>query len=163
MVWVWRGCLGLLIAAYAGWLAWPFVQPLSTGASIPDAVASVTGEAARLGGLLPSLWLGSAALYLIAGVLTAARVGAAPGAYFLAFGGELIQRVLLQWTPGATISDTPARIAAAIQPLNLAVQPGPASLVALFAVGLLVVMTGAWRGHKGHALTRHWTQPPIYA
>lgn len=163
MVWVWRACLGLLIATYGGWLVWPLIQPLTAGGSMPDAIAAVTGEAARLGGLLPSLWLGSAVLYLIAGVLTAARVDAAPGAYFLAFGGEVIQRVLLQWTPGATITDTPARVAATLQPLIPALEPGPASLAALFAVGLLVVMTGAWRGHKGHALTRHWTQPPVYA
>ncbi|WP_029417065.1 hypothetical protein [Brevundimonas bacteroides] len=163
MVWVWRACLGLLIAAYAGWLVWPLVQPLTAGGGVADALPAVTEEAGRLGGFLPSLWLASAALYLIAAVLTAARVGAAPGAYFLAFGAEVIQRALLQATPGATISDTPARIAAALQPLVPAIEPGPASLAALFAVGLLVVMTGTWRGQKGHALTRHWTQPPVYA
>lgn len=163
MIWVWRACLGVLIAAYAGWLVWPLVEPLTAGGQASVAVAAVTTETARLGSLLPSLWLGSAALYLIAAVLTAARIGAAPGAYFLAFGGEVIQRALLQNAPDATITDTPARIAAALQPLNLAVEPAPASLVALLSVGLLVVMSGVWRGHKGHALTRHWTQPRVYA
>lgn len=163
MVWVWRACLGLLIAAYAGWLVWPLVEPLPAGGDVSGSISALTSETARLGGLLPSLWLGSAALYLIAAILTAARVGAAPGAYFLAFGAEVIQRVLLQSAPGATLSDTPARIAATLQPLNLAVEPGPASLAAVFAVGLLVLMTGTWRGQKGHALTRHWTQPPVYA
>jgi hypothetical protein len=163
MVWVWRACLGLLIAAYAGWLVWPLIQPLTAGGGVSDAAAALTTETARLGALLPSLWIGSALLYLVSAVLTAARIGAAPGAYFLAFGGEVIQRVLLQWAPEATLGDTPARIAAALQPFDLAVQPGPTALAALFAVGLLVLMSGAWRGHKGHALTRHWTQPPVYA
>jgi hypothetical protein len=163
MVWVWRACLGLLIAAYAGWLIWPLLQPLTAGGDVTGALTALTRETSRLGGLPPSLWLGSTALYLIAAVLTAARIGAAPGAYFLAFGAEVIQRVLLQNAPGASLSDTPARIAAAIQTLNLAIEPGPASLAALLAVGLLVLMAGTWRGHKGHALTRHWTQPPVYA
>lgn len=163
MVWVWRACLGLLIAAYAGWLIWPLAEPLTADGGASVALSTLTAETAGVGRLLPSLWLGSAALYLVAAVLTAARIGAAPGAYFLAFGGEVIQRVLLQRAPDATLSDTPARIAAALQPLNLAVEPGPVALTALLAVGLLVVMTGAWRGQKGHALTRHWTQPPVYA
>jgi hypothetical protein len=162
MVWVWRACLGLLIAAYAGWLVWPLLEPLTAGGDASDVAAALTRETARLGALLPSLWLGPALLYVISAVLTAARIGAAPGAYFLAFGAEITQRVLLQTAPEATLSDTPARVAAARQPLNLAVEPAPASLAALFAVGLLVLMAGTWRGLKGHALTRHWTQPPVY-
>lgn len=163
MVWVWRACLGFVIAAYAGWLVWPLVQPLTAGDHASVAVATLTTESGRLGALLPSLWLASAVLYLISAILTAACIGAAPGAYFLAFAGEVIQRVLLQSAPEATLSDTPARVAAALQPLNLTIEPGPASLAAVFAVGLLVLMTGSWRGLKGHALTRHWTQPPVYA
>lgn len=163
MVWVWRACLGVLIAAYAGWLLWPLVEPLTSRGDVSVAVSALTAETTQVGAVLPSLWLGSAGLYLVAAVMTAARVGAAPGAYFLAFGGEVIQRVLLQTAPEAMLSDTPARVAAALEPLNLAVETGPASLAALFAVGLMVVMTGAWRGLKGHALTRHWTQPPLYA
>ena len=103
MVWVWRACLGLLIAAYAGWLIWPLVETLAAGGDVAGALTALTRETSRLGGLLPSLWLGSAALYLIAAVLTAARVGAAPGAYFLAFGAEVIQRVLLQSAPEAIL------------------------------------------------------------
>lgn len=163
MVWVWRACLGILIAAYAGWLLWPLVQPLTAGGSISGQVGAVTSEAAGLGWTLPALWLASAALYLIAAVLTAGGVGAAPGAYFLAFVGEVIQRLLLQALPEAALVDTPARIAGALRPLNLAVDPGPLALAALLAVGLLVLMTGAWRGQTGQALTRHWTQPPVYA
>lgn len=164
MVWVWRACLGVLIAAYAGWLIWPLVEPLTAGGPVAGSVsAAVSTEAARLGWALPSLWLGSAALYLIAAGLTAGGIGAAPGAFFLAFVGEVIQRLLLQSAPQAALVDTPARIASVTAPLNLSVDPGPLSLAALLAVGLLVLMTGAWRGRSGQALTRHWTQPPVYA
>ena len=163
MVWVFRVCLGLLIAAYAFWLAFPLLVPLTTGGSVADAIAATTAEAGRLGWALPSLWLGSVVLYLIAAVLPAGGIGAAPGAYFLAFGAEVIQRLLLQTTPDAVLVDTPARISAALEPLNLTVDPGPLALAAALAVGLLVLMTGVWRGQKGQALTRHWTQPPIYA
>ena len=163
MVWVWRAGLGVLIAAYAAWLVWPAVQPLADGGSIAGLTGAVAAEAARLGWLLPSLWLGSAVLYLIAAILTAGGVGAAPGAYFLAFVVDVIQRLLLQATSEAALVDTPARLAAALRTLNLAVDPGPLSLAALLAVGLLVLVTGVWRGQKGHALTRHWTTPPVHA
>lgn len=163
MVWVWRACLGFLIAAYAGWLVWPLLQPLTAGGALNDAIASVAAEAARLGGLLPSLWLAAAILYLAAAVMTVTRIGAAPGAYFLAFGCELIQRLLLQGTQGASLSDTPQRVAGALQKVNLGVSPVPITLSALLIVGLLVLMSGVWRGQKGQALTRHWTEPPIYA
>jgi hypothetical protein len=163
MVWVWRACLGVLIAAYAGWLVWPLIQPLTEGSSISGLVRAVTSEAAQLGWTLPAMWLASSALYMIAAVLTAGGVGAAPGAYFLAFMSEVIQRLLLQSVAEAALVDTPARIAAALRPLDLVVDPGPLALAALLAVGLLVLMTGAWRGQSGQALTRHWTQPPVYA
>ncbi|WP_156320258.1 hypothetical protein [Brevundimonas sp. AAP58] len=144
-------------------MAWPLIQPLAAGGSISEPITAASQEMARVGGLLPSLWIGSILLYLIAAALTAVRAGAAPGAYFLGFGSEVIQRVLLQWTPEASITDTLARVAAALATLKIGMEPGPASLAALFAVGLLVVMTGTWRGQNGQALTRHWTQPPVYA
>lgn len=161
MVWVWRACLGLLIAAYAGWLVWPVLQPLTAGGSLTDAFATITAEAARLGGILPSLWLAAAALYLAAAVMTAARIGAPPAAYFLAFAGEVIQRVLLQSAPDATVTDTPQRLAAAAQSLNLTVEPGPLSLSALLVVGLMVIMSGAWHGQKDQTWPLHWTRSPI--
>lgn len=163
MVWVWRACLGALIAVYAVWLVWPLVQPLTEGGSISGLAAALTSQATRLGWILPALWLSSAALYLVAAVLTASGVGAAPGAYFLAFAGEVIQRLLLQSVAQTEMVDTPARIAGALLPLNLTVDPGPLALATLLAVGLLVLMTGVWRGLKGEALTRHWTRPPVYA
>lgn len=163
MAWVFRIVLSLMIAAYAGWLLWPLIQPLSAGGSPADIIAVVTAEAEQLGGALPLLWLASALLYLIAAVMTAGGLEGAPGAYFLAFGGEVIQRLLLQSAPDAALVDTPARVASGIAPLNLAVDSGPLALGALLAFGLLVVMTGAWRGQKGQALTRDWTQPPLYA
>lgn len=161
MVWVWRACLGLIIAAYAGWLVWPVVQPLTAGGSLTDAFATITAEAARLGGILPSLWLAAAVLYLAAAVMTAARVGAPPVAYFLAFASEVIQRVLLQSAPDATVTDTPQRLAAAAQSLNLTVEPGPLSLSALLVVGLMVIMSGAWHGQKDQTWPLHWTRSPI--
>lgn len=163
MVWVWRACLGVFIAAYAGWLVWPLVEPLTAGGTVGGMAGVVSAEVQRLGWTLPSLWLGSAALYLIAAGLTAGGVGAAPGAFFLAFVGEVIQRLLLQSAPQTVLVDTTARLASLTAPLNLSVDPGPLSLAALMAVGLLVLMTGAWRGHRGQALTRHWTRPPVYA
>lgn len=163
MAWVFRIILSLVIAAYAGWLIWPLVGAVTTGVSPSDVLGALNAEAGRLGWALPSLWLGAAALYAIAAVMTAGGLGAAPGAYFLAFGAEVIQRLLLQSVPGATLVDTPSRVAADLAPLNLMVDSGPLALGALLAVGLMVLMTGTWRGHKGHALTRHWTQPPIYA
>ncbi len=163
MVWVCRIVLAVLVGAYGGWLVWPLIEPLTTGGSTADVLAAVSNEAARLGWALPSLWLGSALLYLVAAVFTAGGIGAAPGAYFLAFGAEVIQRLLLQSAPEATLVDTPARLASALAPLNLAVDSGPLALGAMLALGLLVLMTGAWRGKKGHALTRHWTEPPVYA
>ncbi len=163
MVWVWRACLAILIAAYAGWLLWPVIAPLTDGGSFEEPVSALRSEAQRLGWALPSLWIASAVLYLIAAGLTAGGVGAAPGAYFLAFLGEVVQRLLLQSTSGAALTDTPDRIAAALAPLGLAVDPGPASLATLLAVGLLVLLTGAWRVRAGQALTRDWTRPPVYA
>lgn len=161
MAWVFRIVLSLLIAAYAGWLVWPLVELLRTGVSPSGIVSAVNAEAALLGWALPSLWLSAILLYAIAAVMTAGGLGAAPGAYFLAFGAEVIQRLLLQSASEATLVDTPARIAANLAPL--AVDSGPLALAVLLAVGLLVLMTGTWRGHKGQALTRHWTQPPLYA
>lgn len=163
MVWVWRGCLGLLIAAYAAWLVLPLLQPLWSGGSLNEAIAAVQVESARLGGFLPSLWLSASVLYFVSAVMTVARIGAAPGAYFLAFGCELIQRVLLQETQDAAIANTPQRVAETLQALGFAVAPGPAALSVLLIVGLLVLMSGVWRGQKGQALTRHWTEPPAYA
>lgn len=163
MVWVWRVCLGLLIAAYAAWLVLPLLQPLVSGGSLNEAIAAVQAESASLGAFLPSLWLSAAVLYLAAAIMTVARIGAAPGAYFLAFGCELIQRVFLQETRDAGIANTPQRVAETLHALGLTLEPGPAVLSALLIIGLLVLMSGVWRGAKGQALTRHWTEPPAYA
>jgi hypothetical protein len=161
MVWVWRACLGLLIAAYAGWLVWPVLQPLTAGGSISGAIAVITAEASRLGGVIPLLWLAAALLYVAAAVMTVAGLGGAPGAYFLAFACELIQRVLLQSAPDATVTDTPQRLVAVAQSLNVSVEPGPLSLSAMLVVGLLVVMSGVWHGQKDLIWPQHWTRSPI--
>lgn len=163
MVWAVRAGLGLTILAYAVWLIWPAVQPLVAGATGATVVSSIVDEATRIGWAAVGLWLAASLLYLVAGGLTAGGVVAAPGAYFLAFAAEILLRLVLRDAAGANLSDVAARGSASLAGLRLAVDAAPLALGALLAVGLLVLMTGAWRGGNGRALTRDWTRPPVYA
>ncbi|WP_396595050.1 hypothetical protein [Brevundimonas sp. R86498] len=162
MVWVFRISLGLMILAYVAWQAWPVADLLSHGATASD-IWALAGGASIPGAVTAAAWIAVILLYAVSGVLTAAGLSWAPGAWFLAFGGEILLRLDLS-PAGAPppLIDMAGRAAEAFRLAGVGLDPAPLSMAALLGVGLLVVALGAWRGWKGAALTRSWAVLPVW-
>lgn len=163
MVWVLRICVGLLVLAYAAWLAWPVLDLATQGVDPTRIWVLATGSAGAPGAAVAGLWCAIALLYAIAGVLTGAGLTWAPGAYFLAFAGEILFRLSLVDRPAPDLIDIAARTAAGLRQSGLGLDPAPMVLGGLLAMGLLVLALGVWRGRGGAALTRSWTQAPAWS
>lgn len=162
MVWVFRISLGLVIVAYATWHAWPAVTLISEGVRVSE-LWELAGGGSRPGGGAVVAWLGVVALYAVSGLLAAGGVSWAPGAYFLAFGGEILLR--LDLSPAGTPSpliDIAGRSSEALRQAGVGLDPAPLAIAALLATGLLIVALGAWRGWRDAALTRSWAVLPVW-
>lgn len=165
MVWGLRICLGALVLAYAAWLGLPLVEAVSAETPVMQVWADLAPTGSPLGPGLAILLLATILLYGLGGIATALRLSWAPGLFFLGFLGEIALRLTVagetQTVPAAL--DIAARADAALRPFGVLVETTPLSLAALLAVGLCILATGVWRGQKGAALTRVWTQPPVWA
>lgn len=160
MVWVLRVGLGLVILAYATWLAWPVAELLAGGVDVAT-VWRLAGGGDGPGAAMAALWIAVVVLYVVSGALTAAGLSWAPGAWLLAFSGEILLR-LDRSTGDATpsLTDIAARTAEGLRQLGVVLDPAPLSIAGLLATGCLIVGLGAWHGQKGDALTRSWTEAP---
>lgn len=161
MVWVFRIGLGVAILAYATWLAWPLVELLSRGVGATEVWRLAGGAAGLGGGAVVAVWMAVILLYGLSGLLTAAGLSWAPGAWFLAFGGEILLRLDLPG-PSSPLIDIASRTAEGLRHAGVALDPAPLTIAALLATGLLIVALGAWRGWKGAALTRSWAVLPVW-
>lgn len=161
MVWVFRISLGLMILAYVAWQAWPVADLLSQGTA-PSDLWALAGGASLPGAVTAAAWVAVILLYAVSGVLTAAGLSWAPGAWFLAFGGEILLRLDLSPTGARPLIDMASRAAEAFRLAGVGLDPAPLSMAVLLGVGLLVVAVGAWRGWKGAALTRSWAVLPVW-
>lgn len=146
-----RIVLVLAVAAYAGWLAWPFVSPLLEGA--PLGVALERTRAVAEGGLgLPraALWIGAVVLYGVAALMLGAGNPRAAVAYFLGFLADAVLRLAIDRSGAgsgdATIQASPyaeggmaQRSAEAMAPASLPVDPTWLVLGALLLVGVVIV------------------------
>jgi hypothetical protein len=161
MVWVFRIGLGVAILAYATWLAWPVVDLLSRGVGAPDVWRLAGGASGIPDAAVAAVWIAVILLYGLSGLLTAAGLPWAPGAWFLAFGGEILLRLDLPG-PSSPLIDIATRAGEGLQQAGLGLDPAPLTLAALLATGLLILALGAWRGWKGAALTRSWAVLPVW-
>src|SRR5215217_8272523 len=122
----------LAVIGYAGWLAWPFLQPLIQGGGPAD-VAGMAAEAdaeagGSLFGLIPAwaLWVGAVALYLIAALMLGSGNPRAAIAYFLGFIADAVLRLALDSNGGGDIaarSQGPTTMAAPDVVADLPVDP----------------------------------------
>ena len=99
-----RFILVLVVLAYAGWLAWPFLAPIVgplLGGPEPEAARAGASVALDVGGNLPvsALWIGAIALYLISALMLGAGNTKAAIAYFLGFIADAALRLAL--APGS--------------------------------------------------------------
>ena len=88
----------LAVIGYAGWLAWPFIQPLvQGGGDIAAAGAEATSRTGELFGVVPAwtLWVGAVALYLVAALMLGAGNAKAAVAYFLGFIADAVLRLAI--------------------------------------------------------------------
>lgn len=138
----------LAVIGYAGWLAWPFVQSLTSG-GVSDlsgvAAQADAGAGGDLFGVLPAwtLWAGAVALYLIAALMLGAGNSKAAVAYFLGFVADAVLRLALDRNGGADIaarSGGPTTMAAPEAASSLPFDPLWLALGALFLLGVLVVI-----------------------
>jgi hypothetical protein len=138
----------LAVIGYAGWLAWPFIQPLIQGG--PD-IASVAADAdaeagGALFGVIPAwaLWIGAVVFYLFAALMLGAGNPRAAVAYFLGFIADAVLRLALDRNGGggdmAARSQGPTTMAAPEAVSNLPVDPLWLVLGGLFLLGVLVVI-----------------------
>jgi hypothetical protein len=155
MVWALRICLGLLVLAYAAWLAWPVADLLAGGVDLAEVWRLAGGGAGIAATADVAVWIAVILLYALSGLSTGAGLYWAPGAYFLAFAGEVLLSVR---DPGPALIDIAARSAEGLRQAGLIVDPAPLAIAGLLVAGLLIVAVGAWRGQKGVS----WTEGPAW-
>jgi len=139
-----RILIAVVILAYAGWLAWPFLQPLIDGAN-PDMGAmraeadALTGGA--LFGFIPgwALWAGAIVLYLIAALMLGSGNTKASVAYFLGFIADAVLRLAMD-SGGPDASARSAGPSTMAADSGLPVDPVWLVLGGLFLLGVLVVI-----------------------
>lgn len=146
-----RIVLAVIVAAYAGWLAWPFLGPMvalivgGTGAEGARAGASALSGA---GGGLPvaALWIGAVVLYLISALMLGWGNARAAIAYFLGFAADAILRLALAPGSESVSADIAARSVAA-EPVASALSVDPHWIVlgALVVIGLVVAFASRRR------------------
>lgn len=142
-----RWVLVLVVVAYAGWLAWPFVSPFLDGGGSPGAASMRAGAEASSGGDLfgvvpvAALWIGAVILYLLAALLLGSGNPKAAVAYFLGFVADAAFKLALDRQGGggeaASRSAGPTTMAAPAQ--DLGIDPMWAVLGALLLLGLLII------------------------
>lgn len=163
MIWVLRIFAGFVVLAYAAWLALPVVDTAWQAQSVAQAWTTLGGPSSRQGGVLAGLWIAVVMLYAVSGALTASGIAWAPGIYFLGFAGDILLRLaLLGDQAAAPVLDVGVRTAEALRAAGLVLDAAPLSLGVLMAVGLCILALGVWRGQKGAALTRSWTEAPVW-
>lgn len=136
----------LAVVGYAGWLAWPFIQPLVQGGA-PDlagvAAQADAGAGGDLFGVIPAwtLWVAAVALYLVAALMLGSGNPRAAVAYFLGFIADAVLRLALDHNGGdvAARSDGPTTMAVPEAASGLPFDPLWLALGALFLLGVLVV------------------------
>lgn len=158
MVWVLRIGLGLVILSYAAWLVWPVADLLAGGVDLAS-VWRLAGGGSLLGAAAAALWIAVILFHVLSGLLTAAGQSWAPGAWLLAFSGEILLR-LDRSTGAATpsLTDIAARAAEGLRQFGVTLDPAPLSIAGLLATGCLIVGLGAWPRQKGDGLTPSWTE-----
>ncbi|MBX9615553.1 MAG: hypothetical protein K2X25_08155 [Caulobacteraceae bacterium] len=162
MVWVFRIGLGLAVLAYAAWQAWPVVALVSQGVGVSE-LWGLAGGGSLIGGGTAVAWVTIVLLYAVSGLFTAGGLSWAPGAYFLAFGGEILLGMAL--SPAGTpppLIDIAGRTSEALRQAGVGLDPAPLSIAALLATGLVIVALGAWRGWRDAALIRSSAVLPVW-
>jgi hypothetical protein len=153
-----RILLVLLVLAYAGWLAWPFVAPFLEAAPA-DVAAERAGAVAEAGGGIPqaALWIAAVVLYLVAAIMLGSGNPRAAVAYFLGFIADAALRLALDGSGGSQNASIQAetyagggelarRSAEAAAPMGgLGVDPTWLILGALLVIGVLVLVVSRRR------------------
>lgn len=148
MVWVLRVAVACLVAAYAGWIAWPALAPFN---GVPFAEAWQTATTMVQSAPWPhsAFWIVSILFYLAAAILTLIGSGRAAVIFLIGFMTEILLRVTIdQHGPGGP-ADVLARAKEALAPLGLGVDPLPLTLGAIAIVGLVVYALDQRREHPG--------------
>jgi hypothetical protein len=135
-----RLLLVLAVLGYAGWLAWPVIQPFLGGAEPDIAARSAGAEAATSGIPLALLWGGAAVLYIIAALMLGAGNPRAAVAYFLGFLADAALRLAIDRSGSGGPADIQARSADATAAVAPGIDPTWLVLGALVVVGVLVVL-----------------------
>ncbi|AQR60630.1 hypothetical protein BZG35_02430 [Brevundimonas sp. LM2] len=166
MIWVLRVLLAIVIVAYATWLALPLGAALAAGQTVGQVWSGLAATGSTEALMIAAGLLATIVLYGAGGLATAAGWSWAPGLFFLGFMGDIVLRLAVAGgavQPGTEALEIGARAEAMLRPLGVTVETTPLTLAILLAVGLAVLATGVWRGQKGAALTRVWTEPPLWA
>ncbi|MGQ3039442.1 MAG: hypothetical protein ACT6TH_08850 [Brevundimonas sp.] len=144
-----RFIIVLVVLGYAGWLAWPFIQPLiSGGPGVAEIAAEANAEAGGdLFGVIPAwaFWAGAVVLYLVAALMLGSGNPRAAIAYFLGFIADAALRLALDRNGGsgevAARSTGPTTMAAPDSiTSSLPVDPLWLVLGALVVLGVLVLI-----------------------
>jgi hypothetical protein len=141
-----RIVLVLIVVAYAGWLAWPFLAPIVgplVGLGGPEAARAGSAATLDFGGGLPvtALLLGAVGLYLISALMLGAGSPKAVIAYFLGFLADAALRLALAPGSESVSADIAAR-SAQVAPMSAVggVDLQWIVLGVLVVIGLLVLL-----------------------
>lgn len=141
-----RFVLVLAVIGYAGWLAWPFLEPLINGGG-PDATMMRTGAEAGGGIPVAAFWFAAVGLYLIAALMLGSGNPKAAIAYFLGFIADAALRLAIDRSGGSDVAGPTAQMAPGAPEAAAATGLDPTWIVlgVLLAVGLLILVVSRRR------------------
>jgi hypothetical protein len=139
-----RLVVGLVVAGYGVWVAWPLIAPVAAGGDLEAAVQAAWQQIRATGPAQAAFWIGAAVLYLAAAVLAIFGHVRASGAYLLAFLSEINLRLLASEQGTAAGAHVGARarelLSAGLGPID----PDPIALATLAILGLIVLALEFW-------------------
>ena len=137
MVWVLRVLVAVIVAVYAGWIAWPVLAPFS-GAPFAEAWPTAVNLVRNVPAPHVAFWIVSILFYLVASLLTLIGSGRAAVIFLIGFLTEILLRLSIdQHGPGGP-ADIHQRANEGLEPLGLGVDPVPLTLAAVAILGLVV-------------------------
>lgn len=139
-----RLVVGLVVAGYGAWVAWPLIAPFAAGGDVEAAAMAAWQQLRVTGPAQAAFWIGATVLYLAAAALAIFGHVRASGAYLLAFVSEINLRLLASEYGTAAGAHVGARtrdlLSAGFGPID----PDPIALAALAILGLVVLALEFW-------------------
>lgn len=139
-----RLVVGLVVAGYGAWVAWPLIAPFAAGGDVEAAAMAAWQQIRVTGPAQAAFWIGATVLYLAAAALAIFGHVRASGAYLLAFVSEINLRLLASEYGTAAGAHVGARTRELLSAGFGPIDPDPIALAAVAILGLVVLALEFW-------------------